>query len=73
MMNNNDKTEVVEAAVIEQETKEQASLKYVVENGIKKVKLNEFHSTEYIKKLKETTYKDDKKVVFILPNGKEVK
>lgn len=72
-MNNNDKTEVVEAAVIEQETKEQASLKYVVENGIKKVKLNEFHSTEYIKKLKETTYKDDKKVVFILPNGKEVK
>ena len=68
-MNNNDKTEVVEAAVIEQETKEHASLKYVVENGIKKVKLNEFHSTEYIKKLKETTYKDDKKVVFILPNG----
>ena len=37
---------------------------------VEKVVLKEWHSTEYIKKLKETTYKN-KKVVFILPNGKE--
>ena len=37
---------------------------------VEKVVLKEWHSTEYIKKLKETTYKN-KEVVFILPNGKE--
>lgn len=73
MENNENKTEIVEAAVIKKVDNEKASLKYVVENGIKKVTLDEFHSKEYIKRLKETTYKDDKKVVFILPNGKEVK
>lgn len=37
-----------------------------------KIKLTEFHSKAYLDRLKETTYKD-KKVVFILPNNKEVK
>lgn len=37
---------------------------------VEKVVLKEWHSTEYIKKIKETTYKN-KEVVFILPNGKE--
>lgn len=35
-----------------------------------KVTLTEFHSKEYLDKLRKTTYKD-KEVVFILPNGKE--
>ena len=37
---------------------------------VEKVVLKEWHSNEYIKKIKETTYKN-KEVVFILPNGKE--
>ena len=39
-------------------------------NDVEKVILKEWHSIEYLRKLKETTYKD-KKVVFILPDGKE--
>ncbi len=35
-----------------------------------RVELKEFHSKEYLEKKKKTAYKD-KKVVFILPNGKE--
>lgn len=37
---------------------------------IRKIKLNEYHSYEYLKNIK-ATFKD--KVVFILPNGKEIK
>ena len=37
-----------------------------------KVQLMEHHSIKYLEMLKETTYKD-KKVVFILPNGREYK
>ena len=37
-----------------------------------KIKLTEYHSKKYLENLKKTTYKD-KKVVFILPNGKEYK
>ena len=37
-----------------------------------KIKLEEYHSVKYLEMLKETTYKD-KKVVFILPNGREYK
>lgn len=36
------------------------------------IKINEYHTKKYLEKLKETTYKN-KKVVFILPNGKEYK
>lgn len=36
----------------------------------KEIKINEPHTKKYLDKLRETTYKD-KKVVFILPNGKE--
>lgn len=39
---------------------------------IKKIQMNDFHSKIYLKKLRETTYKNEK-VVFILPNGKEWK
>jgi hypothetical protein len=37
-----------------------------------KIKLEQNHSIKYLEMLKETTYKD-KKVVFILPNGREYK
>lgn len=39
-------------------------------NNVEKIILKEWHSIEYLRKLKETTYKD-KEVVFILPDGKE--
>lgn len=39
---------------------------------IAKIKLEEYHSKEYLELLKKTTYKGQK-VVFILPNGKEYK
>ena len=35
-----------------------------------RIQLNEHHSIEYLELLKLTTYKG-KKVVFILPNGRE--
>ncbi len=37
-----------------------------------KIKLEENHSKKYLEMLKGTTYKN-KKVVFILPNGREYK
>ena len=40
------------------------------EPKIQTIKLNEYHSIKYLDMLKETTYKG-KKVVFILPNGRE--
>lgn len=44
-----------------------------VENSnIVRVELKEFHSKIYLDKLKNTKYKN-KKVIFILPNGKEYK
>ena len=39
---------------------------------IQKIQLNEYHTIRYLEMLKETTYKG-KEVVFILPNGREVK
>nr|DAL10366.1 MAG TPA_asm: hypothetical protein [Caudoviricetes sp.] len=39
-------------------------------SAVTKIKLIEFHTKKYLENLKETTYKN-KKVVFILPNGKE--
>lgn len=53
-------------------TVETAKLDVVAENGYLQIKLKEFHSKQYLEKMKKTTYKD-KKVVFILPNGKEYK
>ena len=37
-----------------------------------RIKLNEYHSKDYLELLKRTTYKDEK-VVFILPSGREYK
>ncbi len=41
-------------------------------NEYEKVEIKENHTIEYLNNLKKTTYKD-KKVVFILPSGKEYK
>lgn len=41
-----------------------------VENERTKIVIKEFHSKKYLDNLRKTTYKD-KKVVFILPDGKE--
>lgn len=39
---------------------------------VERIELKNWHSKDYLIKLSKTTYKD-KKVVFILPNGKEFK
>lgn len=39
-------------------------------NEYEKIKINESHTIEYLDNLKKTTYKD-KKIVFVLPSGKE--
>lgn len=41
-----------------------------VENERAKIVIKEFHSKKYLDNLRKTTYKD-KKVVFVLPDGKE--
>ena len=38
----------------------------------KKIEIKENHTIEYLKRLKETIYKNEK-VVFIMPSGKEHK
>lgn len=40
------------------------------QSDVKKIKLTEYHSMEYMKKQKEQLKEET--VVFILPNGKEV-
>lgn len=57
-----------EKAIIGTDIIEKATNK--IENKIIKVTLTEYHTKEYLRNLKRTTYKN-KKVVFILPNGKE--
>ena len=57
-----------EKAIIGTDIIEKATNK--IENKIIKVILTEYHTKEYLRNLKRTTYKN-KKVVFILPNGKE--
>lgn len=64
--------EKIETATTLPLEKEVAKINLTIDNDITKVELKEFHSKLYLEKLKETTYKD-KKVVFILPNGKEYK
>lgn len=60
----NNKDQIVETAAINN---------IDVENSnIVRVELKEFHSKIYLDKLKNTKYKN-KKVIFILPNGKEYK
>ena len=60
----NNKEQIVETAAINN---------IDVENSnIVRVELKEFHSKIYLDKLKNTKYKN-KKVIFILPNGKEYK
>ena len=39
-------------------------------DNVEKIKIKDIHTKKYLDNLKKTTYKD-KKVVFILPNGKE--
>lgn len=39
-------------------------------DNVEKIKIKDIHTKNYLEHLKKTTYKD-KKVVFILPNGKE--
>jgi len=39
-------------------------------DNVEKIKVKDIHTKHYLDNLKKTTYKD-KKVVFILPNGKE--
>lgn len=48
----------------------ESATKYDVKDG--KCKLEDFHTKEFLKKIKETISKN-KEIVFILPNGKEVK
>lgn len=60
----NNKDQIVETAAINN---------IDVENSnIVRVELKEFYSKIYLDKLKNTKYKN-KKVIFILPNGKEYK
>lgn len=60
----NNKDQIVETAAINN---------IDVENSnIVRVELKEFHSKIYLDKIKNTKYKN-KKVIFILPNGKEYK
>lgn len=59
--------------MMEAKIMETAQVKVDNENSmIEKVELKEFHSRKYLENLKATKYKN-KKVVFILPNGKEYK
>lgn len=44
--------------------------KTAVEDKRMRIKFKDFHSKQYLDNLRKTTYKD-KKVVFVLPNGKE--
>lgn len=41
-------------------------------SSIKKIKIDGIHTSKYLERLKETTYKNEK-VVFILPSGREYK
>lgn len=68
MEQNSEKIIKVEKAIIRENKEEKAKID-IKEN--EKVFLKEFHSTQYLKRLKQTTY-DGKEVVFVLPNGKEV-
>lgn len=59
--------------MMEQEKKkivETASLDVNQELAVTKVKIDKIHTKKYLDNLKETTYKN-KKVVFVLPSGKE--
>ncbi len=66
----NNKEQIVETAAMDN-VKEKAVIDIEKSNEIK-IELKEFHSKMYLEKLKETKYKN-KKVIFILPNGKEYK
>lgn len=66
----NSKEQIVETAAMDN-VKEKAVIDIEKSNEIK-IELKEFHSKMYLEKLKETKYKN-KKVIFILPNGKEYK
>lgn len=44
--------------------------KNAVEDERTRIKIKNFHSKQYLDNLRKTTYKG-KKVVFVLPNGKE--
>ena len=66
----NNKEQIVETAAMDN-VKEKAVIDIEKSNAIK-IELKEFHSKMYLEKLKETKYKN-KKVIFILPNGKEYK
>ena len=59
--------------MMEQEKKkivETASLDVNQELAVTKIKIDKIHTKKYLDNLKETAYKN-KKVVFILPSGKE--
>lgn len=59
--------------MMEQEKKkivETASLDVSQELAVTKVKIDKIHTKKYLDNLKETTY-NNKKVVFVLPSGKE--
>lgn len=66
----NNKEQIVETAAMD-DVKKKAVIDIEKSNEIK-IELKEFHSKMYLEKLKETKYKN-KKVIFILPNGKEYK
>ena len=66
----NNKEQIVETAAMDN-VKEKAVIDIEKSNEIK-IELKEFHSKMYLEKLKEIKYKN-KKVIFILPNGKEYK
>lgn len=66
----NNKEQIVETAAMDN-VKEKAVIDIEKSNEIK-IELKEFHSKMYLEKLKKTKYKN-KKVIFILPNGKEYK
>ena len=56
--------------MMEMATKETAKVETIHETEIQKIQLNELHTIKYLEMLRKTTYKG-KKVVFILPNGRE--
>ena len=61
---------IKETAMMEMATKETAKVETIQETEIQKIQLNELHTIKYLEMLRKTTYKG-KKVVFILPNGRE--